>query len=48
MVESLYNFAKGHVGDCAEFAAPFALTFMCYVFFTTFIETSACRLPPRT
>lgn len=46
MVESLFNFAKGHVGDCAEFAAPFALTFMCYVFFTTFIEIFG--LPPAT
>lgn len=45
-MESLYNFAKGHVGDCAEFAAPFALTFMCYVFFTTFIEIFG--LPPAT
>lgn len=45
-VEGLTNFAKGHVGECAEFVAPFALTFMLYVFFTTFVEIFG--LPPAT
>ena len=37
-VEGIYSFAKGKVGDAAEFAAPFAMTFMLYVFSMTFVE----------
>ncbi len=45
-VESLESFAKGRVGGCARFVAPFALTFIFYVFFTTFVEIFG--LPPAT
>ena len=37
-VEGVYSFAKGKVGEAAEFAAPFAMTFMLYVFSMTFVE----------
>lgn len=45
-VEALQEFAKGRVGECAGFVAPFVLTFMLYVFFTTFVEIFG--LPPAT
>ncbi len=37
-VDGVYGFAKGKVGEAAEFAAPFAMTFMLYVFAMTFVE----------
>ncbi|MDR2514686.1 MAG: F0F1 ATP synthase subunit A [Christensenellaceae bacterium] len=46
VIESMYGFARGHVGLYAEFVAPISLTLMIYVFFTTIIELFG--LPPAT
>ena len=46
-VEGVYNFAKNKVGhDAAAYVAPMAMTFMTYIFFTTFVELFG--LPPAT
>ncbi len=46
-VDGVYNFAKNKVGhDAARFVAPMTMTFMTYIFFTTFVELFG--LPPAT
>jgi F-type H+-transporting ATPase subunit a len=46
-VEGIYSFAKNKVGhDAAKYVAPIAMTFMTYIFFTTFVELFG--LPPAT
>ena len=37
-VDGVYSFTKSHLGAAADFAAPFTLTFMVYIFSMTFIE----------
>ena len=45
-VDGITRFAESRVGHYAEGVAPFTLTLMIYVFFTTFIEIFG--LPPAT
>lgn len=46
-IEGVYKFAKGKVGQhAADFVAPVALTFICYVFFATVVELLG--IPPAT
>ncbi len=46
-VDGVYNFSKNKVGhDAARFVAPMTMTFMAYIFFTTFVELFG--LPPAT
>lgn len=46
-VDGVYNFAKNKVGhDAARLVAPMTMTFMTYIFFTTFVELFG--LPPAT
>ena len=46
-IEGVYKFTKGKVGQhAADFVAPVALTFICYVFFTTVVELFG--FPPAT
>jgi len=46
IVESIYNFARGRVGEDADFVAPVVLTLMFYVATATLVELFG--LPPAT
>ncbi len=46
-IENLFKFVKSKVGHhAADFVAPFALTFITYIFFTTVVELFG--IPPAT
>lgn len=45
-VEGIYDFARSKVGRHADSIAPFALTFIFYIFFTTIIDLFG--IPPAT
>ncbi len=46
MVEQMYNFAHGTIGHLADKAAPYVMTIMLYIFFTTIVELIG--IPPAT